>query len=235
MSPAQRLRQLFGGAAAGPHAPAYYQRYRQRLRDEGQARSTPLDQVRFVVLDTETTGLDHKRDHVVSFGAVRLRGGVIAVADAVDWRIRTDLPSPGHSIVVHGVLNAELEDGLPPGRFAERLLEYIGADVIVGYRLGFDMAIVNRLIREHAGGRIDNPTVDVFDLGMRADYPLKPGFVNPEPYGFDALCARYALETPARHTALGDAYTTALLTAKLLHRLREAGVQSLGDLLRAYR
>ena len=235
MSAGERLRRLFGGEGVGADAPAYYRRYRERVAAESQPRHTPIPEVRFVVLDTETTGLDHKRDQVVSFAAVRVRGDVIAVGEAVDWRVRTALPSTGASIIVHGVLNAELEAGLPAERFAERLTDYVGADVIVGYRPGFDMAILNRLVRAQAGGRLDNPTLDVFELGMRVDYPLKPGFVNPEPYSFDALCARYGLDTPERHTAIGDAYTTALLLVKLLHRLREAGNETLGDLLRAYR
>ena len=235
MSAGERLRRLFGADGPRADAPAYWRRYLERAAAEAQARGTPIEEVRFVVLDTETTGLDHKRDQVVSFAAVRVRGDVIAVAEAVDWRVRTALPSTNASIVVHGVLNAELADGLPPERFAERLTDYVGADVIVGYRPGFDMAILNRLIHGQTGGRLNNPTLDVFELGMRVDYPLKPGFVAPEPYSFDALCARYGLETPERHTAIGDAYTTALLLVKLLHRLREAGATTLGDLLRAYR
>ena len=224
-----------GRQRAHPDAPAYWLTHLDRIAREKQLPSTPLEEVRFVVLDTETTGLDHRRDHVVSFGALRVRGGVLDIASAVDWRVRTKLPSPEESIIVHGVLNAELEHGLPPASFAERLTAYIGADVIVGYRPGFDMAMLNRLIGAHTGGRLDNPTLDIFEMGMRVDHPLKSGFINPEPYGFDALCRRYGLETPERHTAIGDAYTTSLLLVKLLHRLREAGIATLGDLLRPYR
>ena len=231
-----RLRALVGGRQrAHPDAPAYWRAHLDRVQREAQHPDTPIEETRFVVLDTESTGLDHQRDHVVSFGAIRVRGGVLDVGSSVDWRIRTKLPSPEESIVVHGVLNAELESGLPPPRFAERLTAYVGADVVVGYRPGFDMAMLNRLVDAYTGGRLDNPTLDVFTLGMRVDYPLKPGFVNPEPYSFDAMCRRYGLETPERHTAIGDAYTTALLLTKLLHRLREAGAETLGDLLRAYR
>lgn len=231
-----RARALWSGRQrAHPKAPPFWREHLRNYPSERQSPRTPIEEVRFVVLDTEATGLDHRRDHVVSFGAVRLRDRAVDVASAVDWRIRTKLPSPRESIVVHGVLNAELETGLRPSRFAERLTAYIGADVIVGYRPGFDMALLNRLIDAYTGGRLDNPTLDVFELGMRVDYPLKSGFINPEPYAFDAMCRRYGLATPERHTAIGDAYTTALLLAKLLHRLREAGNTTLRDLLRVYR
>lgn len=210
--------------------PEYWQRY-LAAQSERQARHTPLDEIRFVVIDTETTGLDHTRDRVVSFGAVRVCGGTIDVADAVDWRIRTTLPSSVASIEIHGVLNYELETGLPESQFVERLVNYVGTDIIVGYRPGFDLAILNRLVRASTDGRLTNPTLDIFELGMRLDHPVRSNFVNPEPYRLDALCARFDVDTSERHTALGDAYATALLLLKIVERLRANGLQTLGDLL----
>ncbi len=214
--------------------PTYWSEYERRLAQEAQPASTPIEALRLVVLDTETTGLDHKRDQVISFAAVRVEHRELSVAQAVDWRIRTPLPSPGRSIEVHGVLNGELEYGMPADLFVERLVAYLGADIIVGYRPGFDMAILNRLVAQHTGRRLTNPTLDVFDLAMRVDYPLKPRFVNPEPYRLDALCHSYDIDTPERHTAIGDAYVTALVLLKLLNRLTEGGLRTRGDLLRNY-
>lgn len=211
--------------------PDFWRRYLD-VQQQRQARRTPLDEIRFVVLDTETTGLDHKHDRVVSFGAVRVVGHTIAIVDAVDWRIRTTLPSSQASIEIHGLLNGELETGLPEGVFVHRLAEYVGADVLVGYRPGFDLAILNRLVRSYTGGRLTNPTLDVFELGMRLDHPVRSTFINPEPYRLDALCTRFDVDTTERHTALGDAYSTALLLLKLLERLRTNGLKTLGDLLK---
>ncbi len=236
MTTAQQLRDWWETLRrpGSTRAPAYWDAYREAIAVHTQPPNTPVEDLRLVVIDTETTGLDHRTDQVVSFAAVRVRANEVDVAEAVDWRIRSRMPSPGRTIEVHGVLNGELATGLPEGRFVEKLVDYIGADIIVGYRPGFDMAILNRVVYEHSGGRITNETLDVFDLGMRVDYPLKPSFVNPEPYRLDALCARYGIETPARHTALGDAYVTALLLLKLLYRLQLSGLATRADLLRRY-
>ena len=40
-----------------------------------------LFEEKYVVLDTEVTGLDEKKDSIVSVGAVRMRGGSIALGD----------------------------------------------------------------------------------------------------------------------------------------------------------
>lgn len=236
-SPADLWRRLRDRRLTGRHkggVPAFWRAYREDAARRVPG-DTPVEEVGFVVLDTESTGLDYRADAVVSFGAVRLRAGVIDLAEAVDWRVRSHLPSPSVSIEVHGVLNRELEEGLAEREFVQRLVRYVGQAVLVGYRPGFDLALLNRIVAEHTGGRLTNPTLDVFELAMRLDYPLKPRFVHPDAYRFDRLCERFGIDASARHTAIGDAYATALLLAMLLERLREAGVRTLGDLLRPYR
>ena len=220
-------------AEAVARTPAYV-RYRERLRDGSQSPATPVGEARLLVLDTETTGLDLDADRIVSFAAVPAQGSGFEVRDAVDWPIRSTLPSDPVSIEVHGILNTELERGYPEREFTTRLLGLADARVIVGYRPGFDMAIINRLVREHHGGKLRNPVLDVATLAMRLDYPLKPPFVNPEPYRFERLCARFEIAQPGRHTAIGDAYATTLLALRLIGLLREQGVKTLGALLRRY-
>lgn len=240
MSLPDRLRGLLRGARARGRrpslddAPAFWRDYVEAARYV-VPRDTPLAEVEFVVIDTETTGPDHRVDRVVSFAGVRVRGNRIAVADAVDWRVRADVPSQSESIEVHGLLHGDLADAMPERRFVERLVNYLATAILVAYRPGFDMAVINRTVRHHTAGRLTNRTLDVAELGMRVDYPVKPPFVNPEGYRFDRLCERYDVEQPDRHTALGDAFATAELFLKLRHRLAEGGARTLGDLLRAYR
>lgn len=238
MSLLDRLRDLLAtmglGRGSERDAPAYWRAYRAAMA-EPAPEDVPADEAEFIVLDTETTGPDYRTDSVVSFGAVRIRGNRIAVRDSVDWRIRAELPSPAESIEVHGLLHGELADAMTEGRFVERLVHYLGTAIVVAYRPGFDLAVINRTVRKHTGGRLANRTLDVFDLGMRVDYPIKPPFVNPEGYRLDRLCERYGVDQPARHTAIGDAFATAELFVKLRARLGEAGTQTVGDLLRPYR
>jgi len=215
-------------------APDFFQVY-LRLLEEQQPFDTPINEIEFVVLDTETTGPDPTTDRVVSFAAIRVKGYEIDINSAVDWRVRGQLPSSTDSIEIHGVLNNELETGMSESRFVRELADYVRASILVGYRPGFDMAMLNVTVREQTGGgRIANRTLDVYDLGMRIDYPIKPQFVNPEPYRLDAMCERYNIEQPDRHTAMGDAYATAILLLKQLDRLEKQGVKTLKELVRSY-
>jgi len=213
--------------------PQYFNSYLKKIAQQ-QPLKTPINEVNFVVLDTETTGTNPGKDRVVSFAAMRVLNNEIDIQSSVDWKVRTHLPSSHSSIEIHGLLNTELEQGLSESRFVEELVNYVGSAVLIAFRPGFDMAMINAIVQEHSGRKLTNRTIDVYDLGMRIDYPIKPPFVNPEPYRLDKMCERYQIEQPDRHTAMGDAYATAILFLKQLGRLEAQGVKTLKELMRNY-
>ncbi len=65
--------------------PAFAERYLDCFA-ETWTDETPIEQVRFVVLDTETTGLDPRRDKLITIGAV----AVLARRDRSRRFIRSD-------------------------------------------------------------------------------------------------------------------------------------------------
>ena len=66
-------------------------------------RGTPLGDVRWVVVDTETSGLDMARDRLLSVGAVAVRGGKVLFAESFHRKVRQASPSAPGNIVVHGI------------------------------------------------------------------------------------------------------------------------------------
>ena len=237
MKPFDKLRDLGrslrGNAEGDSSMPEYFKAYLKKIEHQ-QSLATPTSEVEFIVLDTETTGANPGKDRVVSFAAIRVCNNEIDIQSAVDWKVRAHLPSSNSSIEIHGVLNTELEDGYSEARFVKELVNYVGAAVIIAFRPGFDMAMLNAVVKEQTGSKLINRTLDVYDLGMRIDYPIKPTFVNPEPYRLDKMCERYDIEQPDRHTAMGDAFATAILFLKQLGRLEAQGVKTLKELMRRY-
>jgi DNA polymerase-3 subunit epsilon len=223
------LRALAGWARAS-RVPAEFAEYRD-AQPRWSDRARPVDEVRFVVLDTETTGLDPARDRVLSVAAVGVRGFSIDVSDSLDLRVRQHLATAG-GVDVHEITPGEAARGLPEEEVARRLLGFLGGAVLIGHHVAFDVAVLGRLVRRTLGFPLLNRSYDTVALAGRVDGKLLDSEAVPRAQlALDALCGRYGVEIEGRHTAMGDAFATALLFLKLLSRLKERRVRTLGDLL----
>lgn len=220
----------FAGWVRASRVPAEFSEYRD-AQPRWADRNKPLEEVRFVVLDTETTGLDPSRDRVLEVAAIGVRGSSIAVSDGLDLRVRQHLTTPG-GVDVHEITPGEAARGLPEEEVARRLLPFLGGAVLIGHHVAFDVAVLGRLVRRSLGVPLLNRSYDTVALAGRVDRKLLDPEAGPrDRLGLEALCARYGVEIEGRHTAMGDAFATALLFLKLLSRLKERRVRTLGDLL----
>ena len=72
----------------------------------------PVEDVRFTVLDTELTGLDERRDDIVSIGALRMQGGLIHVGQSFAELVRPSAVLDGRTVVLD---DAHHHDEAAPG------------------------------------------------------------------------------------------------------------------------
>ncbi len=213
------------------HVPPFWQEYESLFADT-YSRNTPMEAVEFVIFDTETTGLDSRKDKLLSIGAVRLKNQQIEVDDSLDLLVYQPNLRGGREVEVHGILPGRSQQGISERIAIERFVAYAQDSVLVGHHVGFDVAMLNKSIQKITGKRLKNLTIDTLDLAMRVNPP--GAFVRSGDYTLDHLCQLYHLPMSDRHTAAGDAFITALLLMKLLARLRKRGVEKLGDLLRRF-
>lgn len=193
--------------------------------------SRGLSLLPFVILDTETTGLEPKTDYILSFGAVKLKGFQLNMQETLEWYLRT----PGRSreaIEVHEILQpGELMD---LQAFGEQFLDYIGTSILVGHHVGFDLEMLTKALKPFGFRKFLNPVLDTHSLAVRLEkgphYDSSMG--KPGEYSLDSLCERYQISLDDRHTATGDAYLTAQLLMKLLKLAEKKGIGSYGDLIR---
>ncbi|MEO1652550.1 MAG: exonuclease domain-containing protein, partial [Bacteroidota bacterium] len=80
-------------------------------------------QTRFVVFDTETTGLNCKKDKVISIAGVGLVNMEIKVEDSLELLVKNASSGSSESIIVHRILKQELLDGLSEVEALERFLK----------------------------------------------------------------------------------------------------------------
>jgi len=71
---------------------------------------TPIDQVRFVVLDSETTGLNPRTDRIITVGAVGVRGHEVLLEDSFDALLT--VADNTEAVMVHGITRDETRGGV---------------------------------------------------------------------------------------------------------------------------
>ncbi len=197
--------------------------------DPGEISSgTPLRALSAVCLDTETTGLDTKRDRLIQVGGVRIHRGEIVTADALDALVNPAQPIPESSTRIHGLTDEMVRDAPQFSQYHQTLEAWIGNAVLLGYSIGFDLAILER---EYALADLEwsRPrTLDVRHM-VRILSPQLPD------YSLDTVASWLKIESRDRHNALGDAIMTARVFTALVPMLREQGVRTVAEIERLCR
>jgi DNA polymerase-3 subunit epsilon len=212
--------------------PAFITRYRQAF-EATWADDTPVDQVRFVVLDSETTGLDPRTDRLITIGAVAVLAGEILLDDSFDALIRVEENTS--AVAVHGVTRDESRAGIEEPEALERFLDYVRDGVIVGHHIGHDIATFDTACERHWGTRLLNRSMDTMDLTLHLEQD--GAFAGRPPirrFTLDALCEMFGVIPHDRHTASGDAFITAQVLLRLLKLGARCGRTTLGRVGQEY-
>ena len=167
---------------------------------------------RYVVFDCETTGLNYKKDRILSIGAVGIIENRVEINDFIEVFVKQDIFNP-ETVAIHGIL----KDG--PEKVVEvealiRFLDFIKDATLVGHHLSFDIEMINQALDRLNLGTLKNEYMDTDIMYQKLKY-----FPQDQHTSLDELCDVYKIRKSDRHTASGDAYITALLFLKLKRKL----------------
>jgi DNA polymerase-3 subunit epsilon len=209
-------------------AAPFLDRYRACF-DTTWADDTPIDRVRFVVLDSETTGLDPRTDRIISIGAVAVVGDEILFEDAFDALLKIERNTS--AVTVHGITRDETRGGLTEDDALARFLDYLRDGVIVGHHIGHDVNTLDAGYERWWGVHMLNRSLDTMDLTLHLE--RDGAFADRPPirhFTLDALCDMFSVVPHDRHTASGDAFLTAQVFLRLLKLARRRGRTTLAGL-----
>ncbi len=189
-----------------------------------------LKDIRFVVFDTETTGLDIEKDRILSIGVLSLQNDAIAVNQSFEVYLYQHFYH-ADNIAVHGILEDESKPRITELEAIQRSLAFIGNSVLVAHHAGFDRAMINKALKRHGLPKLKNKFLDTSALYKRT-LIASPLLQKQEHYSLDELAEKFDIPTADRHTALGDAYITAIAFLNILGKLKRKGDFSVKGLLR---
>ncbi len=159
--------------------------------------------MRYIVLDTETTGLEPAQGHrIIEIGCVEVINRRITGRNYHQY-LNPDREIDEGAMEVHGISNEMLEDKPRFADIAEEFLNFIRGAELVIHNARFDVGFINHeltLLDKAAPPVSEFCTVlDTLALARK----MHPGQKN----SLDALCKRYNIDNSARelHGALLDA------------------------------
>ncbi len=187
-----------------------------------RTRAVPLIAVDAIVVDLETTGLDTKTARIIEIGTVALVKGKIDEENTTSMLVNPGVPIPPQATAIHKIGDADVADAPPVADGLKKLLALIGDQLVIGHSIGFDLAII-RAECQRAGFVYRKPrTLDTRLLGELANTSL-PDF------SLDMLGQWLGVPIENRHSALGDALTTARLFLALAPHLRERRILTVAE------
>jgi DNA polymerase-3 subunit epsilon len=183
----------------------------------------------FVVLDTECTGLNVVQDRILSIGAIRLKEGRFKVNEVLEIYVRQEYFGR-EAVPIHGILKDGTESRITEPDALNMVSQFIGDSIIVGHHIRFDMELLRRAFLRNEMLPLRNLYLDTGKL-YRKTLLKTPVLKKKDIYSLDDLVKQFNLSAQDRHTALGDAYLTAIAFLNILEKLNSKGTLSRKKLL----
>jgi DNA polymerase III epsilon subunit family exonuclease len=179
----------------------------------------------FVVIDTETTGLEPLTgDRICEVGAIKIKGGR-------ELGRYESLVNPGRDIspeaqAKNKITPEMVKDAPAFAAIAPALRQFIAGTVLVGQNIEFDLAFLNAEFVAAGMSKLALPAVDTIPLARRA----RPGLAS---YNLDNLAFQFRVSFNARHRSIGDCEATVKIFLECAKILRQKGeARTLEDLIR---
>jgi DNA polymerase-3 subunit epsilon len=177
----------------------------------------PVDESRFVVIDTETTGFKaYAGDEICSIALIELQG-TEPTGKSYNSLVDPGRPIPPESTVIHGLHDTDVEGAPVIEQILIDIADFIGESIIIGHHIGFDLRFLNRILQKELLCRLKHPWLDTMLLFHAAS-----GRVGH--YCLDEVATSMHIGLENRHTAMGDARITASLFKALVERLKAAAI-----------
>lgn len=200
-------------------------------------RNKSLKEYTFVVFDTELTGLNSRKDEIVSIGAVKIERLQINLGEVFSAHVRPQRMQHTSATLIHRITPEELaaargiEDVLP------EFISFLGRGLIVGHCISIDMDFLDKKCRKLYGGTLANPTIDTMRLSRGYQGGLSGWYhdhgSSNKVYSLRDMSRKYQLPSFVMHDALGDALQTAYLFLYLVKKFGSGGLETLSDLYQA--
>lgn len=176
---------------------------------------TSTDQVREIIFDTETTGIDpgtgEDGHRLIEIGCIEMIN-LVSTGRTYHVYVQPERDVPADAVAVHGITSEMLKDKPLFSSVVDDFLDFIGDDSkLVAHNADFDMKFLNFELKNAGYPTLDKRRVIDTLFIARQKFPGSPA-------SLDALCRRFNIDNSNRtlHGALLDAELLAEVYVDLL-------------------
>ncbi len=192
--------------------------------------STEIEDLCFIVFDTETTGFQvATTDRLIEIGGVPVKGVKVMENDRFQTYVNPERQISREIIELTSITDEKVAGAPKASEAIFDFFDYVESHetvCLVGHYVGFDHLVLKSELKREKLGLKKLFTIDTLDL---------IGFIAPS-YDMRDL-ERYAMAFGTRiydrHSAIGDALTTAYLFTELLQQFKDRGYTTWGELIKA--
>ena len=193
-------------------------------------RGLEINNCSFVILDTETTGLEASMgDKIISLAALKIRNSLIQENEFLDELINPERDIPWESVKIHHITDEHVRGKPTLPELQSKINLFLKKSILIGHNIEFDKKFIYQdAANSDLSKRMKKITsIDTIYL-TAALYP------DLENYDLSYLCEHFNIRTndQIRHSALGDCWITARLFLHLLLKAKEKNITTASGLLK---
>lgn len=183
---------------------------RDYLNTPWPALAIDIFSVPLLALDLETSGLNPRKDDIVSMGWVLIDNNRVKLSSARHLLVKPRCPLSDTSVKIHGIGDDRAAGGKSMKEALSLLLEALSGRVLIGHHICMDAAFLATACRGINGANFAVPCVDTLALlvknARRRQLVIAPGSLT-----LSAARAAKGLPPYPAHNALCDALAAAEL------------------------
>ena len=183
-----------------PHLAQLCEKFRRQNKKKILAQT--IEESRFVVMDTETTGFKvYAGDEMISIAMLEYTGLNPTGREYVQL-INPKRLIPAESTAIHHISDEDVADSPEIEEVLPEIAEFIGDAIIIGHHINFDIRFLNKYLKRQISCQLRNPSLDTMLL-----FTTHTGRIGH--YSLEEIAERCHVEIVDRHTARGDALMAA--------------------------
>lgn len=194
------------------------------------ALNTPIDKVKILAVDFETTGLDARQDKLLSVGFVTLKQQQISLKSSYHQIIKTKAQLEESNVIIHHITDSQKEQGQALAMVVEVLLKELAGSVMLVHFARIEKQFLTQACLELYGMAPVFPIIDTLALAKRR-LDKRDVAYDPSELRLTNLRHKFKLPEHHAHNALNDAIATAELFMAQMSKANKDGKVTLQDVL----